>query len=77
MATVLTWLDGAAVTVPADDPRLVEQRRQRALCLHVARLRPLTIEKRRKYLADLDRRDGAELGQAVRVAFTRDWEQRR
>lgn len=77
MGTVITWIDGATAAVPADDPRLAERERQRRLTLHVANMRRLNLEQRRAYIANIDRRDGADFGQAVRLAFSNDWEKRK
>ena len=76
-ATVTTWLDGRIQTVPADDPRIAEQERLRVRLMHVVNMRRLALHERREYLANVERREGVEAAEALRVAFTADWEARR
>ena len=76
-ATVTTWLDGRIQTVPADDPRIAEQERLRVRLMHVVNMRRLALHERRWYLVNVERREGVEAAEALRVAFTADWEARR
>ena len=76
-ATVTTWLDGRIQTVPADDPRIAEQERLRVRLMHVVNMRRLALHERRGYLVNVERREGVEAAEALRVAFTADWEARR
>ena len=76
-ATVTTWIDGRTQTVPADDPRIAEQERLRVRLMHVVNMRRLALHERREYLANVERREGAEAAEALRAAFTADWEARR
>ena len=76
-ATITTWLDGRIQTVPADDPRIAEQERLRVRLMHVVNMRRLALHERRWYLVNVERREGVEAAEALRVAFTADWEARR
>ena len=76
-ATVTTWLDGRIQTVPADDPRIAEQERLRVRLMHVVNMRRLALHERRGYLVNVERREGVEAAEALRAAFTADWEARR
>ena len=76
-ATVTTWLDGRIQTVPADDPRIAEQERLRVRLMHVVNMRRLALHVRRGYLVNVERREGVEAAEALRAAFTADWEARR
>lgn len=76
-ATITTWLDGRIQTVPADDPRIAEQERLRVRLMHVVNMRRLALHERRGYLVNVERREGVEAAEALRVAFTADWEARR
>ena len=71
-----TWLDGRVQTVPADDPRLAEIEAQRVRCAHVANMRRIDIHGRREYLANVERREGADARAELEVAFRADWERR-
>lgn len=75
--TVTTWIDGRVQTVPADDERLAEQERLRVRLHHVANMRRLDIHGRRDYLANVERREGAEAAEALKEAFRQDWMARR
>ena len=75
-ATVTTWIDGRIQTVPADDPGLIEQERQRVRLMHVANMRRLARHDRNEYLFNVERREGAEAAEALRAAFIADWEAR-
>ena len=75
--TVLTHLDGMTQTVPADDPRLAEQERRRVRLHHVANMRRLDLHGRRDYLANVERREGAEAAEALKDAFRQDFEARK
>lgn len=75
--TIQTWLDGRVQVVPADDPRLAEQERQRVLLMHVANMRRLNPAQRRDYLANVERREGESARAGLEAAFTADWEARR
>lgn len=74
--TVVTFLDGRVQTVPSDDPRVVEIENMRVRLRHVANMRRLDLHGRRDYLANVERRDGAESRAALEVAFTADWRAR-
>ena len=76
MATVITWLEGRVQAVPADDPRLAEIEAQRIRLHHVANMRRLDVHGRRDYLANVERKEGAEARAALEVAFRADWERR-
>ena len=45
--------------------------------MHVVNMRRLALHERREYLANVERREGAEAAEALRAAFTADWEARR
>ncbi len=75
--TITTWLDGAVVTLDADDPRLVAIEAQRVRLMHVANMRRLDVHGRRDYLGNVERREGAESRAALEAAFRADWERRR
>ena len=77
MGRITTWLDGRVQTVPADDPRVVEIEAQRVRLMHVANMRRLDVHGRRYYLANVERKEGAEARAALEAAFRADWEQRR
>ena len=76
MGRITTWLDGRVQTVPADDPRLVAIEAQRVRLMHVANMRRLDVHGRRDYLANVERKEGAEARAALEVAFRADWERR-
>lgn len=73
VGTLRTWIDGAVQTVPADDERIAEEERRRVLLMHVANMRRLDLHGRRDYLANVERREGAEASESLRVAFHSDW----
>lgn len=74
--TVTTWLDGACVTVPADDPRLAEVQAQRTRARHLANLRRLDLHGRRNYFCEVARSEGEAAAEALKNAFGADWERR-
>ena len=75
--TVTTWLDGRAQTVPADDPRLLEQEETRKLWMHCANMRRLPLHGRQEYLANVGRREGDLARDRLAEAFAADWEARK
>jgi hypothetical protein len=76
-ASVITYIEGRIQTVPADDPRVVEQEKLRVRLHHVANMRRLDLHGRRDYLANVERREGAESRAALEAAFAHDWSERR
>lgn len=74
--TVTTWLDGACVTVPADDPRLAEVEAARVRARHLANLRRLDLQGRRNYFAEVARSEGEAAAEGLKNAFSADWERR-
>ena len=72
MSTV-TLIDGRAVDTSSEEWRLECLARDR----HIANLRRLKLEQRRRYLQNVDEREGDEAGQRLRRAFRRDWDARR
>jgi len=76
--TVTTWLDGRVQTVPAEDARLAEEQATRVRLMHVANLRRINLRSERgNYLANVERKEGAEARAALEAAFRADWESRR
>ena len=75
--TVTTWMEGAVMTLDANDPRLAEQEEQRIRLLHVANMRRLPLYGRQEYLANVARKDGALARDRLAEAFAADWEARR
>lgn len=74
--TVTTWLDGACITVPAGDPRLAEVEAARTQARHLANLRRLDLHGRRNYFAEAARSEGEAAAEALKNAFSADWERR-
>ncbi len=78
MSTVTTWMNGAVMTLDANDPRLAEQEAERVLCRYVANMRRLPqLHARQEYIANVERREGADARARLEVAVAADWEARK
>ena len=75
--TVTTWMEGAVMTLDANDPRLAEQEEQRVRLRHIANMRRLPLHGRQEYLANVGRREGDLARDRLAEAFAADWEARR
>ena len=77
MNTVTTWMEGAVMTLDANDPRLAAQECERVLCRHIANMRRLPLHGRQEYLANVSRREGALARDRLAEAFAAEWAARR
>lgn len=69
MNTLITWIDGAAAKVQADDPRIADP----TIHAEVVAMRSMSKEDRRLHLNNQEDRRGPGFRARLESAFRADW----